>query len=472
MRQLTLSDGRVITTNSEQDEALTMLEEWSRSTDLFALLSGYAGTGKTTLTKEFIRFLNSESMYAPAIAVTAPTHKAKRVISDATDLEGFTIQKGLGLGLDADVANFDPNKPEFKPKYKPLLPDYKYVVVDEGSMLNKKLLDHLFTMATNSRTKILFMADKAQLPPVNELVSEIFTSPLITHKYQLTKVERQQGDNPLMAVYDDIRSNLRSSSDVFKRTTNISDKEEGIEFLKEAEFETGVLNAFTSDKFNIDPEHAKLLCWTNDEVTSWNKMIRKHRMATINPGVPIGAIGPGDLMMAYASRENYITNASEYVVESAVLGSVQIEYPNPKNPAENFITDLPCIIAKSVDVDTGMPVELRIVNPRDKKVIAQWLDIYYAYIGAAKKNTKKWADYFKNFRGKVLLMENIVRGTSDIKKDIDFGYAITVHKSQGSTYDQVFIVETDINKNRRNTERNQLKYVSLSRPRHRASLLI
>jgi len=47
---------------------------------------------------------------------------------------------------------------------------------------------------------------------------------------------------------------------------------------------------------------------------------------------------------------------------------------------------------------------------------------------------------------------------------LDYGYAITGHKSQGSTYSHVFVMENDINDNWVLRERNQIKYVALTRP--------
>ena len=62
-----------------------------------------------------------------------------------------------------------------------------------------------------------------------------------------------------------------------------------------------------------------------------------------------------------------------------------------------------------------------------------------------------------------------------VEKDIYYGYAITAHKSQGSTYDNIYVDDHDFKKisNRWNykfnmveqrfKERNQLKYVSYTR---------
>jgi len=70
-----------------------------------------------------------------------------------------------------------------------------------------------------------------------------------------------------------------------------------------------------------------------------------------------------------------------------------------------------------------------------------------------------------------------------IDKDMDYGYAVTAHKSQGSTYDRVYVDDVDLSKIRdrwnyeHNTyyraskERNQLKYVALTRARNLATIL-
>ncbi len=340
--------------------------------------------------------------------------------------------------------------------------------MDEGSMINAELLRHIFRLAKQYHVKILFMADKAQLPPVNELISEVFTTDEIRSKFQLTKVERQAGDNPLMGIYDSIRSNLRSSTDMFSKNTDFNEEGEGIGFLDMSKFQEHALLSFSSEEFNEDPSHCKVLAWTNEEVGKWNRLIRKHRMNLIHEGKPTGAINTGDLMMAYATRENYIQNSSEYMVKSAVLAKKEIKYPNVKNYAQEKIMEIPYISAQAVNIDTGIDIELRIVNPRDKAALAQWTEAYWAFINKAKKNPKAWVDYF-SFRAQLLLMEDLAY--PNVKRDIDFGYALTTHRSQGSTYNEVYVIEPDINKNRKVTERNQLKYVALSRPRKRAYVL-
>ena len=77
-------------------------------------------------------------------------------------------------------------------------------------------------------------------------------------------------------------------------------------------------------------------------------------------------------------------------------------------------------------------------------------------------------------------IEKLADSFQVIEKDLDYGIATTVHKAQGSNYNNVFIDEADIDKLqdyynhkldswvRASKERNQLKYVAYTRPKFMA----
>ena len=47
--------------------------------------------------------------------------------------------------------------------------------------------------------------------------------------------------------------------------------------------------------------------------------------------------------------------------------------------------------------------------------------------------------------------------------EIDYGYALTIHKSQGSTYDDVYIEYANILSNTRENEKLKLLYTAITR---------
>lgn len=78
-------------------------------------------------------------------------------------------------------------------------------------------------------------------------------------------------------------------------------------------------------------------------------------------------------------------------------------------------------------------------------------------------------DTFNNF----ITLEDIIIDNKVLKpKSFDYGYAISVHKSQGSTIDNVFIDLNDLFKCRSRQELQQLEYVAFSRTKNNIFLLI
>jgi ATP-dependent exoDNAse (exonuclease V) alpha subunit len=47
--------------------------------------------------------------------------------------------------------------------------------------------------------------------------------------------------------------------------------------------------------------------------------------------------------------------------------------------------------------------------------------------------------------------------------EVDYGYALTVHKSQGSTYDDVYVEYSNLITNRKEDEKNKLLYTAITR---------
>ena len=185
-----------------QQEALARMFDWNKThkIDSKFTLIGSAGTGKSTVIGYFIPQCGIPKN---KIAVSAPTHKAKTVITKFTGLEGFTLQALIGLRPDTELENFDINNPMFAPISEPRIALFDLVVIDECSMVNKALKEHLDRQSQIFGTKIIYLGDEKQLPPINEKISTTFTE--VEHTFRLTEIVRQNNTNPLMEIINSLK---------------------------------------------------------------------------------------------------------------------------------------------------------------------------------------------------------------------------------------------------------------------------
>lgn len=464
LNQLQLPSGKIITFNDEQLEGIKKIIDWTKSKEkVFFTLAGYAGTGKTTIIKKIL------DGYFGGVVVSAPTHKAKKVIINTTKKEGQTLHGLLGLRPDVDLDNFNPNDPKFNPIALPKINDYNLVIIDEASMINKELYDLIKDKTKYGRTKVLFMGDPAQIPPVGEKRSIVFAqTDNIFH--QLTKVERQNDTNPLAFVYDALRNNLETIDGGFKRITNINDLGEGVIFTIDKKlFRKSIIEKFNSPEFKKDTDYCKVIAWKNDTVMKSNIVIREELL-----GKNIDIVEVSDVLMGYRSitnekqNMNIIENSADYVV---------VEKSNLEENAYG-IKGYRVKLRENIAWGEYKFQDVFIINSKDHDNLHLYAEMHDFFRDMGKSDKKKWAKYYE-FRRHNILMETItkfrdgqLRGSYDrIVKDIDYGYAITAHKAQGSTYSHVFVMENDMNHNWVLKERNQIKYVALTRPTISATVL-
>lgn len=469
-------NGRVITLNSQQVNGLETMDKWYASGDLFIRILGYAGTGKTTISKHFLDLRSKEGV---SIITSAPTHKAKRVISSVTGYEGKTIQALLGLGLDVDIENFDPNDPVFSQTREPEINGYKILLIDEGSMLNYGLTHMILTEAEQHNTRVIILCDGAQLPPVAKLsdsmteeerdmvmkkISPVTMIREINWQVELTQVERQKEDNPLMPIYDKMRDNLNKNIMMYPQEHQINEKGEGIKiFHDNTKFAVEMIRLFRSEQ---EKGMTKVLCYRNVSVRAWNGFVR---MALFGKAAP--TLMKNELLMSYSNVRGKIQNSAEYVIEEIEETTACYDQTHETFGKVLRIQTGQVKIwrVKLMDLMDKSKLMLDIVKPEDWMVVARE-DLRFK--GAAKSNRSLWVKYF-DWRAKFYVTDDVfVNNRKVLKKDLDYGYAMTVHKSQGSTYNDVFLDDPDFARNSDTVERNKLRYVALSRPRLTATVLL
>ena len=172
---------------SKQEVGLKLAIERHRSGEKCTVISGYAGTGKSTLVRFIIEALDVEES---KVCYTAFTGKAAEVLRKKGNKNVCTLHKLLYDHFPRPAGGF-----YRKPKAKI---DYDVVVVDEISMAPKTLIDLLF----RHKCYIICLGDPFQLPPIDkEENNHLLDKPHIF----LDEVMRQAKESEIIRLTMDIR---------------------------------------------------------------------------------------------------------------------------------------------------------------------------------------------------------------------------------------------------------------------------
>ena len=400
-------------------------------------LTGAGGTGKTFITKYIITHCRYSGS---VIKCASPTHKACRVFSQAIGGKTVdTIQSTFGFRLDLKLEDFDPANPQFNPYAKPKLDNIKLLIVDESSMLPAKLVTYICNECKKREIKILFIGDPYQLAPVKEKRSIAFDR--CVNIYRLTQIVRQAANNPITNVLNLLRYDIEHHTYRFLEyisknigITNYNDIDEGFSICRPVDFKNLIDNSFSNEEYTKNIDMYRIITYTNPAVAGWNNYIRNSIIRDSDKNV----ITKNDLIMSYETivnefMETIINNSEEYIINDIV------NYVDDVYGFKGFLVKFQLIHGGNITKP------LFVIDSRDKFTALKYYNTINDMIKMAKQSTgavrvSRWKDYY-NFKKKYLLPTNIVDRNNKIliERDIDYGFSITAHKSQGSTYGTVFV---------------------------------
>lgn len=185
----------MIILNSDQKIADKKISDWFfNGTRQVFVLTGYAGTGKTALIKHTVTQTLGLDDTTDAAFVT-PTGKAATVLIkngvNACTLHKLIYQsQTVEQKVEVNGKTITVEKLIFK-RRETIDKAIRLIVIDEASMVSDEVLADVL----NFGVKVLLCGDDAQLPPV-----EGFNSFLKQPDYTLTKIVRQQQDNPVIML--------------------------------------------------------------------------------------------------------------------------------------------------------------------------------------------------------------------------------------------------------------------------------
>ena len=461
--------------NEQQIEVLREIDKFINDPfERVMTISGWAGTGKTTL-MEIVK--GRYWVSGPNIQFAATTHKAAAVLKTKVNKKVSTVNSLFGILIETDMEqeHFDVSKKK-KVYDSEKLTTGSLVVIDEASMLSEDNYKDVIDKCTEFNCKVIFIGDSAQLAPVNEKdISIVFRNDANQSKQviELTHVERTD-EVPIL----DEATRVRCDG-FLSYKTNIT-KNGGVKYIRTGEELVNTIDTYIGGLKN-DSNYFRILTYTNKNVEKLNQVIRQKLGYGKLPEV-------GEPLMSYYNwkymgKNTYaFTNSESYKVESiGEKKEVPLMEILPYYEGDLCFHIIEICIKDSLGYKLYIPY-IDIKNdkssiPAVEMVCREKISLWKEYKSINPNNKAQRGiilNKLKVLDDYLFVNDNVydVYGNLLQAKVVDFGYAHTIHKSQGSTFEHVLMNDIDIENNCHDPMiKKQLRYVGLTRAKKNVIIL-
>ena len=331
--------------------------------NMLLVITGGPGTGKTTIIKAICNILNENNL---KFNLAAPTGRAAKRMQESTENVAFTIHRLIGIKPESPIPEFNEENTL----------DCDYVILDEASMIDIKLMDKLLK-ALSSKTALILVGDHNQLPSVGagNVLKDILDTDIKAVK--LKKIFRQAKESNIVVNAHKINDGLYP-----------------------------ILNQKNKDFFFINSNAKNFQNDLLDLVK--NRLPNYYKLDPIN-----------DIQILAPSKKSLwgIVNINDLCQKEL-----------NKNPNSIKINNRIFKLGDKV-MQVRNNYELESLNPDDFDD-----GVYNGDIGRIIDIDKNMESLKVEFYD-----GNIVSYKKEDVKDLDLSYAITIHKSQGSEFDCVLI---------------------------------
>ena len=375
----------MILLNAEQKDADNRILEWYKSeTRQVFVLTGYAGTGKTTLLKHTVVDTLGLVPDVSAAFVT-PTGKAATVLIKkgipACTVHRLIYQSQVTeQNIEVNGKTVTVEKLTFR-RRESIDKSIKLIVLDEASMVSDEVLVDIL----NFGVKVLLCGDNAQLPPV-----EGFNTYLKSPDFCLKDIVRQDRDNPI------IRLSLLAREGKFIPYGNYGDRAFVLYGRK-----------FTGDrrqKLMLRTE--QIICGLNRTRCRINDEMRAYKGFE---GLPKDG---EKLICTHNNWEQFIDGEARFNLVNGIIGTAIEPFYN-ENDYMGFMQFKPEFLDERCP--DALPFDIGIFK-----------DGQYRY---------KHGDYFAKFGE-----DGEATGVFTLNR-FEYGYCISCHKAQGSEFNSVIVFD-------------------------------
>lgn len=417
------------------------------------ILKGYAGTGKTFLIKQIAAYL---AVIQRSCQLAAPTGRAARVLEARTGLEAGTLHRLLYSMTDVDECE-DWEDDEQGRKKQVIRFSYKLrqardddngkvIIVDEASMISdaysemeyirfgsgyllRDLLEYARSCSKLVDSKIIFVGDPAQLPPVNMNSSPALDADYMEKQYHiacagavLTDVVRQHADSAILRAAMDVRNRLEST---WRKQVTFKPCPGELECITSAQ----AVYASCLDDAGAYRDDSIVVSYTNATALRFNLAFRE-KITGEKGDAPVFE---GDRLMVVANNGTYGLCNGDLVYVSRV--GTQEKRIVPHHDTTLVFRDVE-VVLKQLDGDhTVIPckmIENVLYSAERQQTTTEYKALYADFcIRHDGLSMKKDREAFVN-----ALMDDPYFNALQVK----FGYAVTCHKAQGGEWDRVVVL--------------------------------
>ena len=432
---------------------------FSDEPDQIMLVTGYAGTGKTTMLYSLTQALTLLKIRS---VLLAPTGRAAKVLAGYTKMPAFTIHKKIyrqkstsdGLGHFALDKNLYKNT---------------YFIVDEASMISNetsensvfgsgKLLDDLLEYVySGENCRLVLVGDTAQLPPVGLNISPALETASLENygfsvkKVELTDVVRQAEGSGILSNATQIRNKVGNESPESGFFPVVLKDFNDIERISGAELIESITSSY--QKYGIF--ETAIVTRSNKRANLYNKGIRGSILYRENE------IEKGDLLMVVKNNYFWVNEDSklDFIANGDIAEVVKIyKYEE----LYNFRFANVCL--RFIDYDD---VEF------DCKIFLETLSIETASF-SYEQNLQLFdavSEDYADIRNKRERWKKVKENPYYNALQVKFAYAITCHKAQGGQWKAVYVEHGFVNEDMLDIEFYRWLYTAFTRPSEKLFLV-